>query len=436
MINCQRPLVALASLIAVLALFAASQPASGQDAIAVTSENATNEFPTGVTFDVEFQSPTPVKEARLRYELAPDGTGASAVADCNGTTTITCSHTLVSGAGIYVIPGANITWHWEIEDEAGNTISTDEKLYVHEDTRFEFETPTRDNVTLYYYSGSEAQAEAVLAAASETMTTLGALLQTDVPFPVKVYLYETSQEMQPAIAPGGTGRGVTILGEVVYSDTAMVSADVSTLDITRHEIAHIVTREATEGPFGIPDWMNEGISVFSQERGLSGHDAALEAAINSDNVLTMPELNSSAAGGTGGTVGLYYGQAGSIITYLVETYGDQQFADLMRTFKEGSTADNAFESVYGFDQLGLENEWRASVGLEPRTASATATPRATEEARAPATPLNDDGGDSSSSANDGSDGMPVVTMAIIVALAALALAALIGLAMIVMRRSG
>ncbi len=429
-------MVALASLVVALTLFAFAPPASAQDAIAVTSENAMNEFPTGVTFDVEFQSPSPLKEARLRYELAPDGTGASAVADCNGTTTITCSHTLVSGAGIYVIPGANITWHWDIEDEAGNSISTAEKLYVHEDTRFTFETLTRDNVTLYYYSGSQAQAEAVLTAASETMTTLGALLRTDVPFPVKVYLYETAQEMQPAIAPGGTGRGVTILGEVVYSDTAMVSADVSTLDITRHEIAHIVTREATEGPFGIPDWMNEGISVFSQESGLSGHDSALEAAIDSDNVLTMPELNSSAAGGTGGTVGLYYGQAGSIVTYLVETYGDEKFADLILTFKEGSTNDNAFETVYGFDQLGLENEWRASVGLEPRTASVTATPRATEEARAPITPTNNDDGDNSSSSDSSDDGMPVVTMAIIIALAALALAALIALATIVMRRSG
>jgi hypothetical protein len=428
-------ILAAATIIAAIATLAFHhQPATAQGAITVVSEDAVNEFPTGVTFTVAFQSSTPVGEARLRYELAPDGTGASAVAECSGTTTLTCSHTLVSGAGIYVIPGASITWHWDIEDELGNSISTGDKLYVHEDTRFTFQSLSRDNVTVFFHDGTAAEAPSVLDAAAETISSLGALLQTDVPFPVKVYLYETAQEMQPAIATGGVGRGVTILGEVVYSDTAMVSADVNTLDITRHEIAHIVTREATKGPFGIPDWMNEGISVYSQRQGLAGHDAALNSAIDRDAVLTMPELNSSASGGTSGTVGLYYGQSGSIVRYLIVTYGEQQFADLVRTFREGSTINNAFESIYGFDQLGLENEWRASVGLPPRAASASPTPRATEEARAPVTPSTGGNQDSASTTED--NDTEVVTIAIVIALAALALAALIALGMVVVQRRG
>ena len=48
--------------------------------------------------------------------------------------------------------------------------------------------------------------------------------------------------------------------------------------------------------------------------------------------------------------------------------------DLLKTFKDGATNDDAFQQVYGFDALGYENEWRAAVGLDPRTASATPTP--------------------------------------------------------------
>src|SRR5581483_2937040 len=135
--------------------------------------------------------------------------------------------------------------------------------------------------------------------------------------PVKVFLYQTADEMQPAIAPvTRPGSGVQILGEVVYSDTAMVSADVATLDITRHEVAHIVTRQATKGPFDVPGWLNEGISVYAQNRPLAGHAEALQSAIDRDRVLSMRELNSSASGSTASTVGLYYGQAGSIVKYL------------------------------------------------------------------------------------------------------------------------
>ena len=284
---------------------------------------------------------------RLQYHLAPDGTGATAVATCTGAATQTCTHSLVSGAGITIIPGAEITYHWDIEDADGGKLSTDDKLYVHEDTRFTFQTLQQDNITLYYHSGSDSQARAVLNAAAETLEKVGALERTQVAFPIKVFLYETAEEMQPAIAPKDSGRGVEVLGEVVYSDTAMVSADHRTLEIVRHEVAHIVTREATKGPFGIASWMNEGISVYSQATTLSGHADSLETAIESDNVLSFKELNSSSAGSSGDTVGLFYGQAGSIVKFLVETYGADKFGDLIKVFKDGSTPDKAFQSVYG-----------------------------------------------------------------------------------------
>ena len=201
-----RAWIAFAACIAAVALaFVLAAPRIfAQEAITVTDDTPTNEFPRGVTFSVEFQAPAASKEVRLRYELAPDGTGASAVAQCNGTATVTCSHTLVSGAGIFVIPGANITYSWEIEDEDGNRLVTDDKLYVHEDTRFTFETVSDSGVTVYYHSGRLAQAQAVLGAAVETIARVGQLEQTQVAFPVKVFLYQTAEEMQPAIAPGGT----------------------------------------------------------------------------------------------------------------------------------------------------------------------------------------------------------------------------------------
>jgi hypothetical protein len=225
---------------------------------------------------------------------------------------------------------------------------------------------------------------------------------------------------------------VTVLGEVLYSDTAMVSADTATLDITRHEIAHIVTREATRGPFDIPGWLNEGISVFMQNQPLPGHASALEAAIASDRVLTMPQLNSSSTGGSAGTVGLYYGQAGSIVRYLVETYGEAKFADLLRTFKDGSRIDNAFQTVYGFDQAGLENEWRQSVGLPARVVPPTATPASDDEASGE--PTSGASEPDSSSSSDDNDGGHTIAYVIIGLLAVATVATIIYSAKVIRSR--
>ena len=47
-------------------------------------------------------------------------------------------------------------------------------------------------------------------------------------------------------------------------------------------------------------------------------------------------------------------------------YGEEKFAQLYAVFKSGKTTDNALQQVYGFDQEGLEDAWRASLGLAPR----------------------------------------------------------------------
>lgn len=418
-------------------LAAAHTPAAvrAQSPITVVSDQAQNDFPRGVSFSVSFNAPAPTKEVRLQYHLAPDGTGATAVASCTGSTTVTCTYSLISGNGISIIPGAEITYHWDIEDTAGNKLSTSDKLYVHEDTRFTFSKLVDGNVTVYYHDGSSRQAASVLSAAVDTLTKIGALERTQVTFPVKVFLYATADEMQPAIAPGGAGRGVQILGEVVYSDTAMVSADGPLLDITRHEVAHIATGQATKGPFGIAPWMNEGISVYAQTQPLAGHAEALQSAIDSNNVLTFKELNSPASGAVSNTVGLYYGQAGSIIKFLIDTYGASKFADLLKVFKDGSTPDKAFQGVYGFDQLGMENAWRASVGLAARAASASPTAEPTQSPRAAATSAGSAATPSAGATSTSGSGTPVVTIAIIIALAALLLAAIVAAATVVLRRA-
>lgn len=414
-------------LIAVFACIAALTPqvpavarvASAQDAIVVVSEEPRNEFPSGVTFAISFTAPSAVKEARLRYELAPDGTGATAVADCTGAPTANCTFTLTSGRGIFIIPGAQITYHWEVTDTSGDKLSTPQRVYQHADTRFTFKTIEEANITLYYHSGTETDARAVLQAAADTIARIGALEKTEITYPLKVYLYATATEMQPAIAPGGVGRGLQVLGEVVYSDTAMVSADVTPLDITRHEVAHIVTGRATKGPFGIESWLNEGISVYAQSRPLASHASALRSAIESDGALSIKELNSSSSGRASDTAGLFYGEAGSIVKFLVESYGDEKFAALLKTFKEGSTADKAFQAVYGFDENGLDNAWRASVGLPAQSASATSpTAQATKQGSV-ATPGARPTAAAGASSSGGTSSVAIV---IIVALAVLVLA--------------
>ncbi|MCH8160292.1 MAG: hypothetical protein IIB88_00190, partial [Chloroflexi bacterium] len=337
-----------------------------------------------------------------------------------------CRFELGGNARTLLIPGAEVTYFWRITS-GGVTTDTEPQLIAYEDTRFDWQTVTEGNLTVWYYSGDEDEARAVLAAGRDTLDRIGALLQTTVDFPVKILYYDTARDMQAAII-SNNAEGVITRGEVVYSDTAMVSADSAAGDITRHEVTHIVVRQAINGPFGLPDWLNEGTAVYSQIQPLGGQQSALDLAIQNNQVLSVRSLSSASSGAIASRVSLFYGQSFALVDFLIETYGEQKFADLFAAFKEGDTTAGALEQVYGFDQDGLENEWRASVGLPPRsvpTQPADAEDVAPTTAPGPDLDRNADG-----------DGVSGILIAVIVALTAVVAGGIVLAGLLVVRRAG
>jgi hypothetical protein len=61
-------------------------------------------------------------------------------------------------------------------------------------------------------------------------------------------------------------------------------------------------------------------------------------------------------------VSIFYAQSGSIIRFMVEVLGEEKFGDFLDALAT-DTVDGALMDVYGFDSLGLENEWRKAIGL-------------------------------------------------------------------------
>lgn len=422
---------ALAALLIAVAVWPAA-PTRGQGLV-IESQETTNAFPAGAVFSIFARVPEPPQEVRLRYSIAPDGTDAMRVASCSGVDPVGCRAAVGDTLGTFIIPGTEITYSWEFTLPDGTRLTSEPALFVYEDTRFEWRSVSDRNVTVHYYGNRDDLARRVLAASEETLDRLGAILGAHVGFPVKVFLYEDASAMQPAIL-SSPREGVVTLGEVYFSDTAMVAADVTPEDIARHEVAHIVIREATRGPFGVPAWLNEGTAVWAQREPLGGELQALDAAIARDSVLSLQVLSSSSAAGRPDTVSLFYGQSYSVVKYLVDTYGTEKFGELFATFKDGSTTDRALRAVYGLGVRELENEWRQSVGLAPRASpsptmsvgdapSPTVTPQGVAPPGAEAT----DG--------DGA-GFPTLLVGLIVAGAVIAAGAVVVVGVAAARRAG
>ena len=372
--------------------FAAGLPvgsARGQG-IEVTAQDVANKFPDEVVFRVSASSDADIQKMTIRYEILPDGVPAYGVPQFEpGRQVQVTFHLSANDGRLYLAPGADIRYHWEIEDAAGNKLSTEPATFAYQDTRFDWEDASDGNVSVHWYGRADAQS--YLEVARDTLDRLSALLGAQVAFSVKVWVYDDNDDMLAALPRLSQGQELEkrTAGVRVASDTVLMLADGGG-DILRHELTHVVTKVAGEGPYGgLPTWLDEGTAMYAQSEPGEGFTSALDGAVRRDHLLSVRSMTSPT--GDPDKASLFYGEAWSLVSFLVKEYGEEKFAQLYATFKEGSTADKALQKVYGFDQDGLEDAWRVSLGLEPRQ-RVTATPGLTATAAHPsATPAQENG---------------------------------------------
>ena len=425
--------------------------------IEVRSTATQNRFPDGVSFTLFTASNANISSVRLKYRVLPDGPISFARPQCTSGMVVNCTAAVGDTRESYLVPGAEIVHSWEIEDASGQKLESEQKSVTYRDTRFQWESITHGNITVYYYFGDDAGNQSVLRATRETLDRVGALEGTQLDFPVKIWVYQTARDLRDA-AGGTPATGGHTLGQVSVSDTAIVSRDTDFLNVVRHEVAHLVTRRAGRSAepvagnytrFEIPSWVNEGISTYVQTRLLPGEEQTLANAIRTNRLLPISSLSASLRGAD---FSLAYAQSGAIVSYLVQTYGAERFAQFIAAFRTDNIG-GALQKAFGINQLTLENDWRKSLNLPPVSdtagtggqtsadpgavptivpfgaggSSSSATPEPTADAE------GTEAGASSAAADDDGSGAPVAVIVAVVAIASLAAIA-VGRFLLVRRR--
>ena len=382
-----------AALAAIVALLLALPSVAGaQSAPEIVDGGVTNLFPDGMEFAVSVSSDSPIEELRLRYTVKPDGTAAIGQPEFDESTTVETVFTLAGNNPpvIYLSPGTVIEYYWDATDAEGRESRSETQTFFYDDARFDWESVSGDGVTIYYYAGSEGDAEEMRAVALELILEMSALLQTEVPFEVEVWIYDSTDDMQPALQSRSETfeSQITTAGVRVASNTVLVLGPAS-FDTLRHELTHIVTKQAGESAFGsLPAWLDEGTAVYGQSNA-GGFGSAVAGAIDRGSVLSVREVSSYP--GDPDKVNLFYGQGWSLVSYLIDEYGAEQFAALFAEVKSGKRIESALQAVYGFGQDGLEDEWRAANDLPARETPAAADPDQPDDIA----PLDEDDGGSS-----------------------------------------
>ena len=236
---------------------------------------------------------------------------------------------------------------------------------VVEDTRFEWRTVSDRMVVVHWYAGDDAFAQGAGDLANQAIDRASQLLGTTLPRPVDLFVYDTQQALLDAVSPNREN----IAGEAhpdiqtmfVWLPHDQGIADFNA-EVVRHELTHLVFDAATRNPYHDPPrWLNEGIAVYLSVGYDADYRSYVDNGVRSHSLIPL-----------GGIAGLFpatqdgfylaYGESVAAVDFFVRTYGDQKLWDLVRSYAQGMTDDDAFTAATGAGVDDFNAAWFASLG--------------------------------------------------------------------------
>lgn len=329
------------------------------------------EFPKALTFNLEAQSTANISDIVLQYKVNKISYTAllsEARPEFVPAPKIKVGWTWDLRKEVRLPPGADIEYRWIIKDDAGGQRETPWDAIRFNDDRYAWESLTSDSLTLFWYAGDKTFAQEILDAALRALDKLAKDVGAHLEQPVRIYVYASSSDLRGAMVYPQEWTG-----GVAFTEFGIVAAgfDEDSLDwgkrAVAHELAHLVTFQMTFNPYGdLPTWLDEGLSMYAEGDLEVYLQSILDEAISEDNLISVRSLSAGFPAKTE-EAGLAYAESYSIVDFLIREYGQDRMLQLLSAFKEGISYDGALLEVYGFDVDGLDDLWRQSQGLEPRS---------------------------------------------------------------------
>ena len=350
----------MAALIAILSVawLALPEPVGALE-IVVESQVEQADFPTGLTLSLDFQTEEAVEEAYVLYTLAQEDLSSEVAARLaeNGSSS---ASVVIDMETAFVPAGVDVTYRWRLVGGDDTEVITPPVTITWQDDRFEWERSSSETVEVFGYDGGEELRQEVLESAQATVNRLSAEFSVTVDHPLRIWVYANKRDFDGTLSSNSQEWAAGS----AYPDLQLILAVIpenrpSELGrIIPHEVSHQLLAIATDNPYNSPaTWLDEGIAVRNQTNGTSQMGRLVATAKRDGGLLPLTTLHSGFPLDPS-EAGLAYAESFSVVTYLVETYGESAIAAIAAAYREGSTHDDAVRAGTGRDVAELDAEWQ------------------------------------------------------------------------------
>jgi hypothetical protein len=353
--------------LAVLLLLAVLSPAlvQAQGGLTVIESSAQASFPQELNFNLSATSDVDITDIRLCYTTSRAGFAdvtSEAYVDFTPAASVDVSWSLDMVRIGGLPPGSVVDYWWNIEDASGDRLETSPVQVQFDDNRYDWRSLTEGNLTLYWYSGSDAFAQELMATAQGAMAKLADDTGAELERQAKLYVYANASDLQ-----GSMIYPQEWTGGVAFTRYSTMAIGIAPSDIDwgkraiAHELTHLVIHQITLNPYNdLPVWLDEGLAVRSEGLLDPTYSTYLARAISTNSLISVQSLASPFSAFSDEAV-LSYAESYSLVDFLITGYGQDKMAELLSVFRQGSGYDEALEDVYGFDMDGLNSLWLAYV---------------------------------------------------------------------------
>ena len=228
-----------------------------------------------------------------------------------------------------------------------------------------------DVVRVHWYEGSEAFAERALAIGEEAVKETATLLGVTEDEPVDFFIYADQASFYDALGPG-TRENV---GGQANADIRTLFAliepseidDPWVAEVIPHELVHLVFDTAVDNPYHFPPrWLNEGLATYLSVGFDPSSRADVEQAAGDGTIIPLEGLGGQFPTTPDGFY-LAYAESVSAVDYFIRAHDQDALLELIDSYAEGRTDDEAFTAAIGQDLVAFDAAWLSDLGAEAPT---------------------------------------------------------------------
>lgn len=259
------------------------------------------------------------------------------------------------------LPPFSQNFYWYEFEFASDKVDSEKYSFFYEDNRTDWQSNQDDLFNAHWVKGDKAFGQSILNTARAAFENLTNSVGVIPPLPMNIYVYPSVQDLQSSLDLNhdwAAAHSSPEMGVIVLSITPGSEAGLELERQLSHEMAHMFLYQKTgEGYQLLPTWLQEGFASQAEIYPNPDYDRALQMAADSKSLLDFNTICNGFPMDASSAF-LAYAQSTSFTQYILQTYGNSGFQDLLAQWSDGKSCQDGVQAGLGISLGELQNHWQ------------------------------------------------------------------------------